>query len=252
MNAKDKIKAYFALKKKDIDTLFSLLKEDSTIFTPNDGLIKGRETIKKFVLNEKKWLNDQEAKIELMNFIDTEKRLIIELIFCYPDQDSKIEVPTAVVMDIESDYIKHIRFYHSNWPRLKTHKIIKPVLKSKNDLNEPDILKQYLDGLRKANKDLILSLFEKNAYVQEPSGSRFRHNGPKEINEFYNHALAKGGIPLKLCTVTFDGKQVGIEYVFDEWGNKKFDTQAGIAVYKIGNSGKIAEVRIYDDATPPE
>ena len=49
----------------------------------------------------------------------------------------------------------------------------------------------------------------------------------------------------------FGGAKIAQKYldskdttVFDEWGNKKFEPQAGIAIYEIGETGKIAAVRI--------
>jgi len=251
MNAKDLIKKYFSIEKKDIDALFLLLKENSSIFTPNDGFIKGRDSIKLFMLNEKEWLNKKEAKVELFNVIDTDERLIMEFQIFYPDHNKKIEVPVVAVIEIESDYIKNIRLYHSNWPITGKHKIINPILEPVDNLEEPAIIIQYMTALKNADKEIMLSLFEENAYVQEPSGLKFRHLGPKGRDEFYSAAFIKGGIPLKHCTATYDGTYFAVEYVFDEWGSKKFEPQAGIAVYKIGKTGKIASVRIYDDASPP-
>jgi hypothetical protein len=109
-----------------------------------------------------------------------------------------------------------------------------------------------MKGIKNADIDLVLSLFEDEAYVQEPSGSQFRHYGFKGRKKFYSSAFDNGGVPLKHCTATFDGVCFAVEYIFNKWGKSKFEHQAGIAIFDIGKTGKIKAVRIYDDVSPPE
>lgn len=253
MNIKEILKEYLTvLKKEDIDALSSLLNNRSTMYTPLDGLISGRMKIKNYIMNQKDWLNTKNARVEIFNLIDAKNRIIIELSIFYDKGEKKIELPFVAVLDIENNFIINIRIYHSSWPITGKHISIKPILKPDTNLEVPDIIIEYMKGIKNADKDHVLSLFEVDAYVQEPSGSKYRHLGESGRNEFYSFALDKGGIPLKHCTATFDGRHFAVEYVFDEWGNKKFEPQAGIAIYEIGESGKIAAVRIYDDASPPE
>lgn len=253
MNIKEVLKEYLTiLKKEDIDALSSLLNNESTIYTPLDGLISGRDKIKKYVIKQKDWLNNKNARVEIFNIIDVKNRVVLELIIYYEKGEKTIELPFVTVLDIKENIIQNIRIYHSSWPTTGKHGVIKPILKPDKTLVEPDVITKYMQGLKSADKDLILSLFEKDAYIQEPSGSKYRHFGESGRDEFYSFALDKGGVPLQHCTATFDGKHFAVEYIFDEWGNKKFEPQAGIAIYEIGETGKIAAIRIYDDASPPE
>jgi hypothetical protein len=252
MNIKNIFKEYFTiLKKEDIDNISSVLNNDCILYTPLNGKISGRKKIKNYFIKQKIWLNIKKAKIDMINTIDINKRIIIEFVIFYNKGIEVIELPIVAVLDIDNNSIISIRIYHSTWPINKSHSVIKPILEPEHDLDEPDIIKLYMQGIKNADKEFVLSLFEERAYIQEPSGSKFIHKGKTGLEKFYSNALDKGGVNLKHCTATFDGRHFAVEYVFDEWGNKKFEPQAGIAIYEIGETGKIAAVRIYDDATPP-
>ena len=252
MNIKNIIKKYFTiLTKEDIDNLSSILSNKCIMYTPLEGKIFGRDNIKKYFIQQKEWLNTKKAKVDIINTIDINHRIVIEFVIFFNKQNQSIELPIVAVLDIENNSISSIRIYHSSWPLTAEHIVIKPILEPEENLDEPDIISLYMQGIKNADKEFVLSLFEEKAYVQEPSGSKFRHQGKTGREKFYSFALDKGGVPLKHCTATFDGKHFAVEYVFDEWGDKKFEPQAGIAIYEIGESGKIAAVRIYDDASPP-
>ncbi len=68
---------------------------------------------------------------------------------------------------------------------------------------------------------------------------------------FHEMVLASGGgVPLRHCTATFDGRRFAVEYVCD-WGRAKLPQQAGIGTYKMDDDGPLPAVRIYDDVSPP-
>ena len=60
-----------------------------------------------------------------------------------------------------------------------------------------------------------------------------------------------GGIPLEHCTLIDDGRACALEYNIVRWGGTELPPQAGIAVHLRGPSGRLAAVRMYDDADPP-
>jgi hypothetical protein len=252
MNIKKSIKDYFSiLKEEDLDILISILKDDSKISTPFEGTLFGKESIKNFIIRLKDWLKNKNADIKILNSIDTDNRIIIEFVINLNIDDKSVELPAVVVIEIEKNLVNNIRIYHSSFPLTGKHGIIKPVLKPVDNLEIPEVIMRYMKAINDADKGLVLSLFEDDAYVQEPSGSKYRHKGKTGLKDFYEYALNSGGIPLQHCTATFDGKHFAVEYVFDQWGNLKFKPQAGIAIYEISNTDKIAAVRIYDDASPP-
>jgi len=251
MNLKKIIKEYFTiLKKEDINNLSSILNNECILYTPFEGEIKGRNNIKKYFINQKEWLNSKKAKVDVINTIENNYRIIVEFIIFYDKQEKSIELPAVAVLDIDNKSINSIRIYHTTLPITGEHVIIQPGLEPEPSLDDPDIISLFIQGIKNGDIDFILSLFEDDAYIQEPSGSKFRHHGKMNIEKFYNFALRNGGIPLKKCTSTYDGKNFALEYIFEEWENKKFKPHAGIAVYEISESGKISAIRIYDDLSP--
>jgi len=160
-------------------------------------------------------------------------------------------LPVAIVADRSEGKVSIIRVYHSTWPFTGKHAIRPPLLDPADNLDEPAVIKQYMDALHRGDSTAILALFEDEGYVREPSGSSFKHIGKNGQKEFYGPALEAGGISLKHCTATFDGTRVAVEYICDGWGNMEFEPQAGMAVYELGSTGLLFAARIYDDVTPP-
>ena len=63
--------------------------------------------------------------------------------------------------------------------------------------------------------------------------------------------MVYGGIPVERCALVDDGRACAFEYNVVQWGKTELPPQAGLAAYVRGQSGKLAEVRIYDDVDPP-
>jgi hypothetical protein len=252
MDTVDTIKGYFTmLKNGDYDTLQALFLEEPLVNTPMDGEIHGKDEFKQFVNDQKQWFIKNNAKSELINMIIGKERVVSEFIIYLTHEGKQIDIPLAFVAELRNNLVNDIRIYHSTWPLTGKHLGRKQILEPAEHLEEPEIIQKYMNGIKKPDKELVLSLFEEDAYVREPSGFHYKHEGYAGRNEFYSFALEKGGIPLKHCTATYNGRSFAVEYVFDEWGDVKFEPEAGIAVYDIGKSGKISAVRIYDDASPP-
>jgi len=78
------------------------------------------------------------------------------------------------------------------------------------------------------------------------------HRGPAELRAYYELVCSNdGGIPLEHCTLIDDGRACALEYNIVRWGGTELPPQAGIAVHLRGPSGRLAAVRMYDDADPP-
>lgn len=181
----------------------------------------------------------------------TEQRICIEFILYLDYEKRKIYLPVGLVADCLESKISAIRIYHTTWPFTGKHIIRPPLLEPAGDLDEPEIVRQYTSALQNGDANRIISLFEEDGYVREPSGSKYKHTGREGQKEFYIPALEAGGISLKHCTATFDGTRTAVEYICDGWGNLKLKPQAGMAVYELGRTGLLFAARIYDDISPP-
>ena len=103
MNIKNIFKEYFTiLKKEDIDNISSVLNNDCILYTPLNGKISGRKKIKNYFIKQKVWLNIKKAKIDMINTIDINNRMIIEFVIFYNKGTEVIELPIVAVLDIEN------------------------------------------------------------------------------------------------------------------------------------------------------
>lgn len=252
MLLREKLNNFYAfLLNGDEKSLLSLFSGVPLINTPFEGEINGKEAFADFVVVMQGWLQKYKTKPEVLALTVAEKRICIEFILYLELENKSIDLPVAIVADRSNANVSAIRVYHSTWPFTGKHIIRSPLLRPQENLDEPEIVIQYTEALRKGNADTILALFEENGYVREPSGSRYKHNGKKGQKEFYIPALEAGGISLKHCTATFDGTRTVVEYICNGWGNRKLEPQAGAAVYELGSSGLLFAARIYDDVAPP-
>ncbi len=240
-------------KQGDGERLLALFSGDPRINTPFDGEVQGEEAIRSFSRKLRDCLSKSEAQSRLLNSISVPGRTILEMVVTLQLPEKSMELPVAVVADLDGEGVSAMRVYHSTFPFTGKHITRKPMLEAAARLQEPEAVERYMHGLREPDVELILSLFTPEAYVREPSGEAYRHAGTEGRRAFYERALANGGIPLQHCTATFDGKMFAVEFIVDRWGKTKFVTQAGMAVYQLtDDNGHIEAVRIYDDVTPPE
>ena len=235
----------------EIETLLSLFSDEPLINTPLQGEIRGKANFIRYLSDQRTFLKEHEAKAELFALTDTDQRIVVESVLYLKHGSKNIDLPVAIVADRSRNTASEIRVYHSTWPLTGKHAVRPPLMSPAMHLDEPLIIEKYMDELAKPDKAAILELFEEDGYVREPSGSSYKHSGPAGRKEFYDAALAEGGISLKHCTATFDGTRFIVEFICDEWGKTKLPPQAGMAVYEMGKTGKLFAVRIYDDLSPP-
>ena len=236
----------------DSDSLLELFAGEPYLNTPLQGEIKGSAPLRQFVSRQQAWLKEREAHSELINAIISDQRMVIEFTLYITHEGRTIDLPVALAADRDGEGLSEIRVYHSTWPLSGEHIVRAPIVQPPAEkLEEPAVVKAYMAGIQKPDKELVLSLFVEDGYVREPSGARFRHQGPEGLRQFYDPALDAGGVVLHHCTATFDGHTFAVEYICDEWANVKLPPQAGLAVYELAGPYKLQAARIYDDVLPP-
>lgn len=236
----------------DASSLADLFIAEPHLNTPLRGKIKGDAEFERYVAEERTWLSERNAWPEFFNAIASDERIVLELIVYLIHEGEEIDLPIAMAADRQGDGLSAIRIYHSTWPLTGEHLVRPPILDpSETQPEEPAVIEAYMSGIGKPDKELVLSLFTEDGYVRQPSGARYKHTGPEGLRQFYEPALAAGGIILHHVTATFDGHSIGIEFICDEWANVKLPPQTGLAVYELAGSDKIQAARIYDDVAPP-
>ena len=147
--------------------------------------------------------------------------------------------------------VSAIRTYHSTWPLTGHHGLRTPVLPHDPSIVVPGILEHYQRALAAGDLEGILDAYEDDGYAREPSAGEYVYRGKARLRQIYTMQFLRGGIPLEYCSSTDDGTRCAIEYNCVRWGKTEIVPQAGVAVYELGKTGRVAAARIYDDISPP-
>jgi hypothetical protein len=242
---------YSLIKEGDTKELLSIFAGEPVIDMPFEGKIMGRDAFIEFVERQRQWLKEHDSRQQFVEITANMQRICVEILLYLECDTKNIDLPVAIVSDLDGDKVSAIRVYHSMWPLTGRHKLRRPLLEPANGLDEPDFVKQYMHALADGDAAMIVDLFEDDGYAREPSSLVYTHSGKAGLKEFYSKILQEGGITLRHCTATFDGKRAAIEYIAESWGRTKLPPQAGVAVYELGKKCKMHAARIYDDVTPP-
>jgi hypothetical protein len=252
MVLRDAIKDFYVyLLAGDVEALTDVYAGQPLVNTPLQGEVKGAAAFKRFVGEQQAWLDERRARPELFDLTATDERMVAEFVLYLEHAGEPVDLPVAVAADLVEGGISAVRVYHSTWPLTGEHMIRAPLLEPAEGLEEPEVIKAYMAGIAKPDKEAVLALFAEDGYVREPSGARFKHVGPDGLRHFYGPALDAGGVILHHCTATFDGRRFVVEFICDEWANVKLPPQAGLAVYELAGPDKLQAARIYDDVMPP-
>lgn len=234
------------------DTLIRSFAGEPELHHPIRGRVRGAREFTAFVTDHAAWLEERHASIEDVDHIVTERRGVEEVVLHLDDGTVRVDLPVAIVADRRSDSrIDELRIYHSTWALTGRHANRPPLLQLDSELREPDIVGSYQRALAAGDVEAIVAAFDPGGYAREPAGARYIHTGADGLRDFYARQFADdGGIRLERCALTDDAHACALEYNVVRWGQTELPPQAGIAVLVRGENGRLAAVRIYDDADP--
>jgi hypothetical protein len=220
---------------------------------PVRGRVRGRPAFERFVTEINAWLNERNAVFGDVERILTPQRTVEQTVMTVNGDKGRVDVPVAVVADRnDAGRIIEMRVSWSMWPLTGEHHHRPPLLDPDPDLAAPDVIGDYQRAVAAGDAEAVVETFEPDAYVREPAGSAWAHRGRDEIFSLYQRFFSNGGgVRQELCTLTDDGIACALEYNIMQWGRTELAPEAGVAVYVRGSGGKLASVRIYDDADPP-
>lgn len=222
------------------------LTEDATILDPIAGIIM--PSISYFFLASRHmWLGARQASVEPVRTTRSSERTVVEQVLKLVIAKETVELPIALVAESRGEKLAQVRIYHSLWPVKGHHEVRPPSLDPDESLQIAEPVATYQAALASGDVEKILGTFAEDAVVREPAGGAHLHRGPDGRRAFYAESLARGGIPLKHCTVTDDGGACAIEYIVDRWGDRDLPRQAGVAVYERASPTALRAARIYDD-----
>jgi hypothetical protein len=230
--------------------LSSIFGGEPLVDTSNAGLVQGTTAFKVFVTEQQALLKAHAATVEAGAFIVGENRLVGEVVVWLTKEGEKVDLPIALVAELSGEKVSVLRIYHSNYPITGGHAVRHPQIALAPNLALPYPVATYFEALDNSNRPALYSILTEKTYVREPSGNRYKHEGLAALDKFYEFPLSTQ-VPLLPCTMTFDGLNCAVEYIWEQVGAIKFTPQPGIAVFELAGTDKLAAVRVYDDIVPP-
>jgi hypothetical protein len=219
---------------------------------PVRGRVKGRTVFERFVRDSNAWLAAHSAVLGPVERIVTPQRGVEETVLTLDGELGRVDLPVAVAAERDgSARIVELRVYYGSWPLTGRHASRPPLLQPDPGLQAPDVVGKYLCALAAGDVETVVAAFEPDAYVREPAGGPYLHRGRDELVALYERLFYnRDGLPIEACAMTDDGRCCALEYNVVHSGHSDVAPEAGIAVFTRGDTGKLASVRIYDDADP--
>src|SRR5436305_6986060 len=235
------------------DALVESFAAEPELHDPVRGRVKGARAFKAFVTEMNAWITRRNISVEDVGHVVTERRGFEEVVLHLDGGTGRVALPIAIVADRQADgRIEELRIYSSSWPLTGRHANRPPLLQPDPELRASDVVAEYQRALAAGGLDAIVAAFEPHGYAREPAGGDYVHRGTDSLRSFYQQLFSnEGGIPLEHCALIDDERACALEYNVVRWGQTELPPEAGVAVYVRGQSGKLAAVRIYDDADPP-
>ena len=237
----------------DPDALVESFAAEPEVHHPVRGRVKGLRAFEAFVTDTNGWLRQHNVTVEDVGHVVLERRGFEEVVLHVDGDNGPVDLPVAIVADHPSDRrIEELRVYSSSWPLTGRHANRPPLLQRDPELRLPDVVAGYHRALADGDVDAVVAAFEADGYAREPAGGEHVHRGRDALRAFYERQFSNGGgIALEPCALVEGDQASALEYNVVRWGRTDLPPQAGVAVFVRGRSGKLAAVRLYDDADPP-
>jgi hypothetical protein len=206
-----------------------------------------------FVENSHQGLTERQASVEHLGTTATPQGATAECILTLVRAGDTVVLPVAIASDVSPDArLDSLRIYHSMWPLLGFHLVRPPVLPATATLVLPGAIGRYHDCLTRGDLAGILEQFAPEGELREATGPFQVHRGIVELRRFFTVLFSNGGgLGVEHCAMTADGASCAVEYVVTTWGRSALPHQAAAAVYERADTGRLLEVRMYDDFEHP-
>ena len=231
------------------DALVESFAGEPEVYHPVRGRIKGRRAFAAYVAETNAWLRRHNVWVEAVDVVSAERSGFEEVVLHLDGETGGVDLPVAIVADRRSDRrVTELRIYFSSWPLTGRHMNRQPLLQPDPDLRPPDVVAEFGRALAAGDLEAILATFEPDGRVREPAGGQYLHSGPDGLRGFFEPLFTiGGGIPLEICGLVDDGRACAVEYNVVGWGRMEMAPQAAMGVFVRGESGSLANVRLYDD-----
>jgi hypothetical protein len=236
----------------ETDALVESFAGEPMLHDPVRGRVRGEPAFRAFAARMRDWLVARNVSVEPVDHVVLIGRGGFEEVVLHLDGESgRVALPSAIVADRRADgRIDEVRIYHSNQPVIGRHGSRPPLLQPDPEVRGSDVVAEYQRALAAGDVDAIVAAFEPDSYVREPTGADQVHAGRDGLRAYYDRLLSSG-VAQEQCAIVGDGRAWALEYNVVGSGSAPMLPQAAVAVYVLGESGRLAAVRVYDDVEPP-
>ncbi len=223
------------------------------VHDPIRGRIKGVAAFSAFVTETSAWLRQHRASVEDVEHVILKRHGSEEVVLHLGTDNGTVSLPIVVVADRRLDgRIDELRIYFSSRPLTGRRATRPPLLQADNGLPQSGALSAYLRAFAAGEVAAIVAAFESDGYLRDAEGRQHSREGPDGVSAYYQGLFSTGGgIPLESCALVDDGRNCVLEYNVVGWGATWLPPRAGAGVFVRGHGGRLAAVRLYDDAIPP-
>ena len=231
----------------DPDPLVESFAGEPEVHDPVFGRIKGVAAFRAFVIETSDWLQQHHATVDDVEHVILERRGFEEVVLRLETDHGTVDLPVAVVAERQPDgRIDEVRVYFTGRPLTGRDVSRPPLLQPDPDLPLPDAVAAYLRACAEGHVERVIATFEPDGIARESTDLQ-THRGPDGLRAFYARLFSGGGIPMETCALIDDGRACALEYNVVQSGTLQRQPQAGLAVFIVGGSGRLAAVRVYDD-----
>jgi hypothetical protein len=245
----DAVPYYAGLMSGEHEALIRAFAGEPILHDPRRGRIIGVAAFEAYVDRLSAWLTERNMTFDALEHISPGPRGFEEVALHLDGAGMRVDAPVAIIAERDADgRLVELRLYHSIWALTGEHSHRPPLLQADPQLRLDGVVAEYVAALAAGDVDALLTVFEPDGALREPAGDPYVHRGPEALRAFFSRWLEPGGITLEHCALVDDGQTHALEYNVVSWGEMELAPEAGVAVFVPGQSGRLAAVRLYDDA----
>jgi hypothetical protein len=217
---------------------------------PVSGRFDGSGAVERYREASREWLAPAEIHATSIGSAVGDRRAVGEFEVAATTDDRTVVLPLACLVDATGPDGPTARVYLSEWVHNGRRVRRGPLLDADPAARPDGIVGRYWAALGAGDAPGCVACYEPDGALQGGGGPAFAVRGTASLSDAYAGALARGGIVLEPVTLTVDGARIGAEFTLRSWGGAPLH-QAGLSVYTLGATGRLAWNRVYDDVAPP-
>jgi hypothetical protein len=219
----DAVPYYAGLMSGEHEALIAAFAGEPILHDPRRGRVIGVAAFEAYVDRLSAWLAARNMTFDPVEHVSPGPRGFEEVALHLDGAGMRVDVPVAIVAERDAGaHLVELRLYHSIWALTGEHSHRPPLLQADPQLRLGGVVAEYVAALAAGDVDALRA--------------------------FFSRWLAQGGITLEPCALIDDGAAHALEYNVVGWGDAELAPEAGVAVFVPGESGRLAAVRLYDDA----